>query len=101
MRKALFALCTAMLIFINSMFTPVAVSAAQNTCPPHTFNATYSGFHTETDSHYYYGLNCVQTKVFTGDYPRCTGCGFIDYDHPYKESLHEETHSVCGYYYHE
>lgn len=105
MRKILLALCSAMMIFTFSMLTPSTVSAAENGCNPHVYNATYEGYFSAHYTHQYllyngpdgpvYGI-CNVTHLYYGNYPRCTQCGYIDYYHPNWQNDLGITHDSCG-----
>lgn len=98
MKKIMLSLCIVMFL-MESFFSPVTVYAAQESCPPHTFSATYSGQCSKPFGYHYYeegGLikTCYLTGVYQGDYPRCVMCGFVDYDNPYSESILLIRHSA-------
>ena len=106
MRKVILAVCAAVVIFSCNMLTPLTVSAAMNSCPPHTMSATHSGTMYRTYSHPYLVANgpngpvydtCYVLGLYDEVYLRCPLCGFIDYDNPVSSVLIRiVSHSACG-----
>ena len=107
MRKMVLTICTTIIVFACGILTPVTVRAEGRGCVNHTFNATHDGYHNVTISTHPYEHNntmatCRIYKVIKTVYPRCTVCGYIDYEHPYSSSDFAIMHANCGiapYYY--
>ena len=103
MRKVILAVCAAVVIFSCNMLTPITVSAAMNSCPPHTMSATHAGTMVRfAYSHQYqkpngeYGTCSVYCR-YDEVYLRCPLCGFIDYDHPVSSVfMNVDHHTECG-----
>ncbi len=108
MKKAVLAVCASLAVFACGMLPPVIASAETGKgCVTHTFSATHLDYGTEQTLYVHQYLvenesggpvwgSCRVYNVIETVYPRCTVCGFIDYDNPYDSHNFARVHGSCG-----
>ena len=103
MKKAILAVCAAVVFLACTMLTTVTVGAVDRSCN-HVMNSEIDGIWETSYTHPYmiddpqsgsiYGTCHVRNVNFCR-YSKCSLCGYVEYNHPTNIQVVESVHDSC------